>query len=104
MNGTNQHPINSAYHIHSNLHVQNVFALAGNNLHMQKRFAHAIKAAHAGNFLHMQGINCMHVHVYDGNPYLLYGTHTILIPFRKITLYSMTMKSFLVLFFYLSGH
>ncbi len=56
-------------HAKYNLHVQNVFAHTGYFLHAQKRFAHAIKAAHAVNFLHMQGIICTQVHVYDGKPY-----------------------------------
>ncbi len=45
----------------NNLHVLNGFACARYFLHMQKDFAHVIKAACAGNFLHVQGAICMHV-------------------------------------------
>ncbi len=47
--------------------MQEVFAHARNNL--QDVFACAIKPGHAGNFLHIQGIICMHMHAYDGKPY-----------------------------------
>ncbi len=38
-------------------------------MHMQNIFVCVIKAAHAGNFLHVQGIIYMHVHACDGKRY-----------------------------------
>ncbi len=36
---------------------------------IQEFFAHVIKPACAGNFLHVQGIICKYIHACDGKPF-----------------------------------